>query len=87
MNDQTKQNGQQIRDTYLTLRAQSDALEAEGAERVAHGLALRIEDTLLEGHMHPGLHRHRLLQFTSFGPGWLRPFDRGITPSRLATSV
>ena len=56
--------------------------EAERAQRVAHRLALRVEDAGLQRHLHARLH-----QFTSFGPTWVRPLVRGITPSRLATSV
>ena len=60
----------------------ADAVEAERAERVAHRLALRVEDAALERHVHARPH-----QFTSFGPAWVRPLVRGITPRRLATSV
>ena len=60
----------------------ADAGEAERAERVPHRLALRVEHAGLQRHMHPRLH-----QFTSFGPTWVRPLVRGMTPSRLATSV
>ena len=34
----------------------ADAVEAERAERVAHRLALRVEDAGLERHVHAGLH-------------------------------
>ena len=60
----------------------ADPVEAERAEGVAHRLALRVE--------HAGLQRDvdaRLHQLTSFGPTWVRPLVRGITPRRLATSV
>ena len=60
----------------------ADPFEAERAERMAHRLALRIEHAGLQGHMHPRAH-----QFTSLGPTWVRPLVRGMTPSRLATSV
>jgi phosphoribosylformylglycinamidine synthase len=64
----------------------ADPGETQRAEGVAHRLALGVEHAGLQRHLdarfHPGTP-----QFTSFGPTWVRPFVRGITPSRFATSV
>ena len=60
----------------------ADPVEAKHAEGVAHRLALRVEDAGLQGDVDAGFH-----QLTSFGPTWVRPLVRGITPRRLATSV